>query len=110
MLLPLLQHLQLRSQSEDSILGSILSLLGALPAKPTPHARHLDCVSDDSEVLCRRTDQPQTIFDISSRAALRLQKGGGRCRVRFVIGLVIVGRRDGDKVVSAGELREKVAD
>ena len=41
MLLPLLQHLQLRSQSEDSILGSILSLLGALPAKPTPHSRHL---------------------------------------------------------------------
>lgn len=41
MSLALLQHLKLRSETKDSILGCILLLLGTLPSKPTPHSRHL---------------------------------------------------------------------
>lgn len=37
MLLPLLQHIQLSAQHQDSVLGRLLALLGGCAAEPGPH-------------------------------------------------------------------------
>lgn len=51
MLLPLLKHLQLRSQAQYSILRCILAFLRALPSEPTPDARHDDRIMAGHEQL-----------------------------------------------------------
>ncbi len=48
--LALLQHLQLRPQVEDDILGCVLPLLGGAAAKPAPDTRHGDAVEMEPAV------------------------------------------------------------
>ena len=45
--LPLLQHVQLGSQAENRILGTIFLLLGGTTAEPAPNSRHVDDDGDD---------------------------------------------------------------
>jgi hypothetical protein len=53
-LLPFLQHIELRSQAEDGIFRAILLLLGRAASKPAPDARHVGCLwsAEMSEMVC----------------------------------------------------------